>query len=219
MRAMAGAFTVVVALLTAGCARPPAVPLPPAVSSPPAAPPPAPSPELVVVLPGADGKVGTVTVTHGGEEKTLDSAYATARIAGPGRIETGQATGPEIRAIFGPALDAQPPRPVSFLLFFVFGTDALTPESTEALGKIVSEVAARPSAEIIAIGHTDRVGSDQQNDVLSLQRAERVRQELVRLGIDPGGIVTVGRGEREPLIPTDDEVPQPRNRRVEITVR
>ena len=50
------------------------------------------------------------------------------------------------------------------------------------------------------------MGSDQQNDVLSLQRAERVRQELVRLGIDPDRIQTVGRGEREPLVPTDDEV-------------
>ena len=69
------------------------------------------------------------------------------------------------------------------------------------------------------IGHTDRVGSDQQNDVLSLQRAERIRQDLVRLGMATDGIQTVGRGEREPLVPTEDEVPEPRNRRVEITVR
>ena len=205
VRMMARAL-IALALLAAACARLPAV-------APPAA-----SPDLVVVVPGPDGKVGAVTVTHGGEEKTLDSAYATARI-GPGRIETGRATEPEVRAIFGSALDAQSPRPTSFLLFFIFGTDTLTPESTEALAEIIREVARRPSAEIIAIGHTDRMGSDQHNDVLSLQRAERVRQELIRLGIDPGAILTVGRGEREPLIPTDDEVPQPRNRRVEITVR
>jgi outer membrane protein OmpA-like peptidoglycan-associated protein len=208
MRAIARGF-IAPALLAAGCARPPAVSTPAA----------APAPELVVVLPGPDGKVGAVTVTHGREEKTLDSAYATARITSAGQLESGQATGPEIRAIFGPALDAQPPRPVSFLLFFVFGTDTLTPESTEALSKIVSEVAGRPAAEVVAIGHTDRVGSDQQNDALSLQRAERVRQELVRLGIDADRIVTVARGEREPLVPTDDEVAQPRNRRVEIIVR
>ena len=61
-------------------------------------------------------------------------------------------------------------------------------------GKIAGEVAGRPAAEIVVIGHTDRVGSDQQNDVLSLQRAERVRQELVRLGIDPERIVDGGRG-------------------------
>jgi outer membrane protein OmpA-like peptidoglycan-associated protein len=108
---------------------------------------------------------------------------------------------------------------VSFTLFFVFGTDTLTPESLQLLGRVSGEVTRRPAAEVIVIGHTDRVGSDQQNDALSLQRAERVRQELVRLGIATERIETVGRGERELLVPTEDEVPEPRNRRVELTVR
>jgi outer membrane protein OmpA-like peptidoglycan-associated protein len=72
---------------------------------------------------------------------------------------------------------------------------------------------------VVVIGHTDRVGNDQYNDRLSLQRAERVRGELVRLGIPESRIRTAGRGEREPLVATDDEVPEPRNRRVEINVR
>jgi outer membrane protein OmpA-like peptidoglycan-associated protein len=88
-----------------------------------------------------------------------------------------------------------------------------------ALDRISREVARRPAAEVIAIGHTDRVGNAQQNDALSLQRAERARELLVRMGIPPARITTVGRGEREPLVPTDDEVAEPRNRRVEITVR
>jgi OmpA-OmpF porin, OOP family len=46
-----------------------------------------------------------------------------------------------------------------------------------------------------------------------------VRDELVRVGIPPDRISVAGRGEREPLIPTDDEVAEPRNRRVEINVR
>jgi outer membrane protein OmpA-like peptidoglycan-associated protein len=108
---------------------------------------------------------------------------------------------------------------VSFTLFFIFGTDTPTPESAQFLGQVSGEVGRRPAAEVIVIGHTDRVGSDQQNDALSLQRAERIRQELVRLGIATDSILTVGRGEREPLVPTEDEVSEPRNRRVEITVR
>jgi len=198
-----------IALLAAGCARPPAAP----VATRPV------SQDLVVVVPGPDGKVGAVTVTHDGQETTLDSAYATARVPGAGPVETGRTSEAEVRAIFGPALDAQPRRPVSFMLFFVFGTDSLTPESTAALGKIAGEVAERPEAEIIAIGHTDRVGSDQRNDALSLQRAERVRQELIGLGVSPDRVTAVGRGEREPLVPTEDEVAEPRNRRVEITIR
>jgi outer membrane protein OmpA-like peptidoglycan-associated protein len=72
---------------------------------------------------------------------------------------------------------------------------------------------------VVVIGHTDRVGNTQYNDRLSLQRAERVRDELVRLGLAARRIRITGRGEREPLVATDDEIPEPRNRRVEINVR
>jgi len=207
VHALAGSL-VLAALLATACARTPVV----ARARPP-------SPDLVVIVPGPDGKIGTVTVTHGSEQRTLDSAHAAARIPALGRVEVGRATEQEIREVFGAALDAQPPRPVSFTLFFIFGTDTPTPESAQFLGQVSGEVGRRPAAEVIVIGHTDRVGSDQQNDVLSLQRAERIRQELIRLGIATELIETVGRGEREPLVPTDDEVPEPRNRRVEITVR
>jgi outer membrane protein OmpA-like peptidoglycan-associated protein len=69
-------------------------------------------------------------------------------------------------------------------------------------------------------GHTDRAGSLQHNDRLSLTRAKRVRDELVRRGVAPAKLGNVsGRGERELLIPTPDNVFEPRNRRVEIGVR
>ena len=71
----------------------------------------------------------------------------------------------------------------------------------------------------MVIGHTDRVGTTQFNDGLSLQRAERVRRALVELGIASERIRTAGRGERELLVSTADDVPEPRNRRVEINVR
>jgi outer membrane protein OmpA-like peptidoglycan-associated protein len=71
----------------------------------------------------------------------------------------------------------------------------------------------------VVIGQTDRLAADDYNDRLSLQRAERVRDELVKLGISSRRIRTAGRGEREPLIPTADGVAEPQNRRVEINVR
>ena len=68
-------------------------------------------------------------------------------------------------------------------------------------------------------GHTDRVGSVQSNDAFSIKRAIAVREILVDSGVNPSVIETAGRGEREPLVPTEDEVAEAKNRRVEISVR
>jgi outer membrane protein OmpA-like peptidoglycan-associated protein len=72
---------------------------------------------------------------------------------------------------------------------------------------------------VVVIGHTDRVGSDDYNDTLSRQRAEVARQALVYRGLAAEQAVTVGRGKREPVVPTADGVAEARNRRVEILVR
>ncbi|HYB44133.1 MAG TPA: OmpA family protein [Candidatus Methylomirabilis sp.] len=210
MRAGAAALSVA-ALLLAGCASPP--PPPPPAQAPP-------RDDLYVLLPSADGKTGAaLAVTHAGSEQVLATPYAAARIKQEGRIESGTATPAEVGQVFGDALAALPPRPVSYLLYFVEGKDELTPESRQVVQQIFAEIARRPSPEIVVIGHTDRVGSVAFNDKLSLQRANRMRDELIKLGIPADRIEVAGRGEREPLVPTDDEVPEPRNRRVEISVR
>ena len=72
---------------------------------------------------------------------------------------------------------------------------------------------------LAVIGHTDRVGSVQSNDALSLQRARAVRESIIADGFDPNRITAAGRGERDPAVPTDDEVAEPRNRRTEVIVR
>jgi len=102
----------------------------------------------------------------------------------------------------------------------VEGTDELNPTATRAIDRVVAEVATRPAPEIAVIGHTDFVGSDQYNDTLSLQRALRVRDLLVRRGIPTKIIQAAGRGKREPMVAqASDDVAEPRNRRVEIIVR
>jgi outer membrane protein OmpA-like peptidoglycan-associated protein len=186
--------------------------------APPRAEPPA-RDDLVVLLPGPDGKTGAVTVTHGTQQQTLEAPYATARVKQEGTLERGATTAEEAQRAFGPALAALPPRPVTFVLYFQGNSDDLTPESRVEVQKLFPEIAARPAPEVVVVGHTDRVGSIPYNDALSLRRAERMRQELARLGVPVERIAVAGRGEREPLVATDDEVAEPRNRRVEITVR
>jgi outer membrane protein OmpA-like peptidoglycan-associated protein len=105
------------------------------------------------------------------------------------------------------------------LVYFVSGRDELTPDSGPILEQVKAELARRPAPEIAVIGHTDRVGKLETNDALSLKRAQFVRDALVGAGIDASQMEVSGRGEREPLVPTADEVAEPKNRRVEINVR
>jgi outer membrane protein OmpA-like peptidoglycan-associated protein len=99
------------------------------------------------------------------------------------------------------------------------GTDEYTAESKEAFEKVFAEVARRKVAEIAVIVHTDTMGTLEFNDSLSLKRAARVRNDFTGRGIPTDSISIAGRGEREPVVATADEVSEPRNRRVEISVR
>jgi outer membrane protein OmpA-like peptidoglycan-associated protein len=200
-------------VLAAACAAPPPAPPPPPPASPP------PRADLVVLLPGSSGNVGAVVVQEGGREVVLNTAYASAHTGAGGQLEPGQATPDEVRAVFADALAAEPPRPVTFILYFVEGTDQFTPESQALVDQVLLAIASRPAPELTVAGHTDAVGTDQYNDALSLRRAERVRSLLITRGIAPDSIRAIGRGKRELRVSTPDGVAEPRNRRVEITVR
>jgi outer membrane protein OmpA-like peptidoglycan-associated protein len=172
----------------------------------------------VVLLPDADGKNTSVVVTQGGKEVLLDQPYAGARLASNGPQKYGSSA-EQVQAQFGPAMAALPGRPMHFTLYFVEGKDEFTDESRKQIDRVFAEIASRPVPDVWVVGHTDKVGSDAVNDVLSRQRAEVVRKALIARGIAPENVVVVGRGKREPVVPTADGVAEARNRRVEILVR
>jgi outer membrane protein OmpA-like peptidoglycan-associated protein len=174
--------------------------------------------ETVVVLPSLDGHRGTVVVHQGAAIQVLDQPYATSRMSG-GRLEKTESSAEEVGARFATALHALPQRPEAFTLYFVTGTDELTDESKGELQKVLAALAERKVPDVLVIGHTDTVGDLEWNDRLSAQRAETVKGFLVGIGIPAERIRVAGRGEREPLVPTADNVEEPRNRRVEINVR
>ena len=178
-----------------------------------------PTPALFAVVPGADGHVGAVVVRTDRDERVIDSAYGAQRLKRDGSIEGSRLTAAEVRREFGSTLDALPGKPASFLLYFLEGKDELTRESTAEMDKVFGELKRRPLPDIVVIGHTDTVGGLAFNDRLSLARAERLREMMVGLGIPAERITAAGRGKRELLVPTEDNVSEPRNRRVEINVR
>jgi outer membrane protein OmpA-like peptidoglycan-associated protein len=112
-----------------------------------------------------------------------------------------------------------PPPPRSFTLYFVEGTTDLTPESRPALDQLRAEIARRPGVDVEVTGHTDTVGSAEDNDALSLRRAQQILGLLATVGIDRSLMTAVGRGERALREPTLDNISNATNRRVEVLVR
>ncbi|HET9820783.1 MAG TPA: OmpA family protein [Burkholderiaceae bacterium] len=172
----------------------------------------------VVLLPERDGRATAVVVAQGERQLVLDKAYAGAELTTTGPAARAW-TPQEVAGTFGGALAAQPAPPAQFSLFFVEGKDEFTEESKRVIDGIFAEIARRPVPDVLVIGHTDTVGSDSFNDALSRQRAEVVRTALLARGIAADKVTAIGRGKREPLVPTGDNVAEPRNRRVEIQVR
>ncbi|HKQ24422.1 MAG TPA: OmpA family protein [Burkholderiales bacterium] len=173
----------------------------------------------ITLLPDADGSVGSLVVRQDGVEIVLDKPYASVIIEGPGQVRQ-LSRDPELtKAKFSATLAALPPKPASFLLYFLPGKDEFTAESKKEIKNMLAELAKRQAAEISVIGHTDTVGSVQFNDKLSLRRASRARQLLVDRGIPRDSISIAGRGERELLFATKDDVDEPRNRRVEVNIK
>ena len=174
--------------------------------------------EAVVLLPSASGQDTAVTVTQGTSQVVLAQPYAGARV-GRGGAEAFPSNAQDVKARYGSALAAQPLPPAQFMLFFVEGKDEFTEESKQIVDSVFAEIARRPIPDVIAIGHTDSVGSDSANDLLSRQRAEVVRAAFAARGLPADKVVTIGRGKRDLAVPTADGVAEPRNRRVEILVR
>ncbi|MEP4487010.1 MAG: OmpA family protein [Halioglobus sp.] len=187
----------------------PPEPLPPAVT------------DTVILLPDEDGRVGAVVVTTAsGGEQTLDTAYATVAVDEEGALETRVEDAATIQAQYGGLLSATPPQPKSFVVTFEAGSsDQLTTASLQTIDEMKVFLQDRPAPEISIIGHTDRVGSDADNDVLSLARAEAVQKLIEEMGVEAQSLQSSGRGEREPIVATADKVSEVRNRRVEINIR
>ena len=125
----------------------------------------------------------------------------------------------DVTRLFGAALAALPPEPRHFTLYFEFESDALTDESSRKVPEILAAVKRLAVPEVVVIGHTDTLGDADANIALGLKRATSVRSVLVDAGIAPALIEVGSHGEADQLVKTRNHRAEPRNRRVEISVR
>jgi outer membrane protein OmpA-like peptidoglycan-associated protein len=178
------------------------------------------SPQLQVVLLEDPGNPSAATVTNKAGTVALTSPYDSTTVvtgrapSAPVKMDEGQ-----VNREFGPLLASLPPPAQHFNLYFRTDTSELTPESHAILPDILGAVASRKVPDVAVIGHTDTTGSAATNYRLGMARAQTVRGILVKAGLDGSLVEVESHGERGLLRKTPDNTPDPRNRRVEITIR
>jgi outer membrane protein OmpA-like peptidoglycan-associated protein len=174
-----------------------------------------------VLLPDPSGKVGKVTVASDGGSVDITKAQEATVIKGR-QSAPSQPTIISKKAIqkdFSEALNSLPEQPVHFILYFERDSNKLTAESKKVIPEVLATVTERDSQNISVIGHSDTAGNRDYNLRLSNLRALAIATILKDQGIKNSYIKTTSHGENNPLIPTKDNVHEPKNRRVEIVVR
>jgi len=178
------------------------------------------SADLVVLLPDpGTNTVGRAIVSNPHGQVELAEGGAAAWISHGRAPERTTVDDDTVQRVFGDALASLPPPPQHFVLYFQFESEELTDESRRLVQDVLKAVKQRPEPDVMAIGHTDTTGTPVRNIELGLRRANAVRAMLVDAGLAPTSVVVTSHGEAALLVRTADGVFEPRNRRVEITVR
>lgn len=178
--------------------------------------------ELIVLLASPDGHVGSVVVNGAADVVVLDQARQATQFTDKAEgspVSPFAMTQSQIEDEFAAALAARPIAPMHAVLRFENDSLELTAESRARLPRLLQEIARRPAPEVIINGHADRAGSPGHNDKLSELRAQKVREAVIKVGVSPSLIEINWFGENVPIVVTADGIGEPRNRRVELTVR
>lgn len=171
---------------------------------------------VVVLTPDEDGGVGKATITTAGREVPLNKPYDA---AGGSSGRAFAAKPAEVQSEFGDVLAATPRPPKVFIIAFLTGQAVIDPKSQPDLAAAIAAAKNTANADISVVGHADATGSNAENQAISLQRANLVRDALVAAGVSADIIQVTYHGSNNPRIPTAKGVSEPRNRRVEVTVR
>jgi outer membrane protein OmpA-like peptidoglycan-associated protein len=176
---------------------------------------------LVVLLPDTDtGNVGRAVVSNAAGQTELSTAYSSTRVTTNRRVPPARTLKEDdVKRRFGDVIATLPPAPQHFTLFFRFDSEELTDESRAIVRDVLASVKSQPVPDVLVIGHTDTTGSTDSNFELGMRRANTVRALLVDAGLNATAIDARSHGEMELLVNTANGVFEPKNRRVEITVR
>ena len=176
----------------------------------------------VVLVPDAGGKVGQVTLTTEAGSTVISKAYDSAEATNSKKAPTkpDQLGKSNTQDMFSENLAIEPKAPKRYALYFATGSAELSPNTTETdINQITTEIQSRKFCDVSVIGHTDRVWDNENNMILSLKRANTVRETLGKNGLNILCMDIRYYGENDPAVPTQDEVAEPLNRRVVVEIR
>lgn len=175
---------------------------------------------VVVLVPDENGTVGKVSVASGSAQNELAAPYAAVGTGTSSRSEgVFIANRDVVEEEFAGALAATPRTPDVYVIFFLLGQTEVDPRSSETLKSAIDAARTTRNVDIGVVGHADAIGDENENQALSLRRAQAIRDALVRDGVQPSSIEISYHGSNNPRVPTPRGVPEPENRRVEVTVR
>jgi len=175
----------------------------------------------VVLLNNPGGGSGKVIVSNQKGRHVLNQCGGATSISAAGKApsSTWQLGRSTLQQDFGRALAARPQRFARYTIYFDYDKANVDPSSEETYRKMLDEVARRKAVDATVAGHADRTGGEDHNQKLSEMRAKKIRDDLVRVGVPIDHIEVDFFGDTEPAVPTPENMPELRNRRVEVMIR
>ena len=205
-------FALTLILLSAACA-------PKRVAAPPAAP--VARQNVFALLPEPQGESSGIVVRNQGGAQDLTQPYQAVRVQAATVAPSAPFVldQPEVRRLFGAAIDALPEPEILFVLHFDENRDVLNTASQAQIPAILQAIRDRHSTAITVTGHTDTTATPQYNYELGLRRAQNVKSLLEAQGVNADDVFALSHGDADLLVKTDRNVANEQNRRVEVIVR
>ncbi len=176
--------------------------------------------EKIVLLPDADGHVGTIEIGSGAKKVVINQAYATAEVGSDGKAVTLQTRAVDVQTQFKETLAARPDYSGARIVIYFNNRAQPTYSVKDQVDDLIADLTGRKGYTVSVVGHTDHMGSAAVNMRLGLRRARAVANQLVRQGVPRRRLKVISKGESEPAVRVEDEsIPALKNRRVEIFVK
>ena len=172
-----------------------------------------------IILGDKSGENNAIVVATKGSELLVDEPLSMVKLKADGSISKPvKVSADDLNKQFSDVLDAQPKKPYSINLYFENSTK-LTSSSLENIQNIIRTIKDAEPCLISIGGYTDSKGSEEKNMLISKNRAEFVKDILLKGGVKPSSIKIFAYGESGQLFSTKDGVSEVKNRRVEVIIK